>query len=80
MNQTGMMGMDPMMMGQGMMMHCIMTGPMMMGPMIMGNQTVTAMMHCMIVNPEMMGMGLPMMMDQSPMTKQMNQTGMMERQ
>ena len=38
MNQTGM---GPMMMGQGMMMPCIM-----MGPMMMGNQTMMAMMPC----------------------------------
>ena len=46
MNQTGM---GPMMVGQGMMMPCIM-----MGPMMMGNQTMMAMMPCMV------GMG-PMM-------------------
>jgi hypothetical protein len=80
MNQTGMMGMEPMMKGQGMMMHCMMMEPMMRGPMMMGNQTVMAMMHCMIMNPELIGMGPPMMMDQSPMMKQMNQTGMMGRQ
>ena len=74
MNQTGMMGMEPMMMGQGMMMPC-----MMMGSMIMGNQTIIAM-HCMIMNQTGMVMGPPMMMDQSPMMKQMNQTGMMGRQ
>ena len=43
MNQTGM---GPMMMGQGMMMPCMMISPMM-----MGNQTMMAMMPC------MMGMG-----------------------
>ena len=45
----------------------------------MGNQTIIAM-HCMIMNQTGMVMGPPMMMDQSPMMKQMNQTGMMGRQ
>ena len=70
MNQTGM---GPMMMGQGMMMPCMMISPMM-----MGNQTMMAMMPCMMgMGPMMMGpmnqtgiMG-PMMMGP------MNQTGIL---
>ena len=62
MNQTGM---GPMMMGQGMMMPCMMISPVM-----MGNQTMIAMMPC------MMGMG-PMMNQTVMMGPMMNQTGMM---
>jgi hypothetical protein len=83
MNQTGM---GPMMVGQGMMMPCIM-----MGPMMMGNQTMMAMMPCMMgmgpmmnqtgmMGPMMMGpmMGMgPMMNQTGMMSPMMNQTGMM---
>ena len=58
MNQTGM---GPMMMGQGMMMPCMMI------PMMMGNQTMIAMIPCMMMGP----------MNQTGMTGPMNQTGMM---
>ena len=72
MNQTGM---GPMMMGQGMMMPCIM-----MGPMMMGNQTMMAMMPCIMGMGPMMnqtGMMGPMMMGPMMGTGPMNQTGMM---
>ena len=63
MNQTGM---GPMMMGQGMMMPCMMI------PMMMGNQTMIAMIPCMMMGPmNQTGMMGPMMMGP------MNQTGMM---
>ena len=65
MNQTGM---GPMMMGQGMMMPCMMISPIM-----MGNQTMMAMMPCMMGMGPMNQTGImgPMMMGP------MNQTGMM---
>jgi hypothetical protein len=93
-NQTEMMGMgSPMMMGQSMMMPCMVIGTMM-----MGNQPVMVMTPCTMMNPGMMGMGSPMMgmgspmmgmgspmmgmgspmTDQWPMMKQMNQTEMMK--